>query len=227
MSDRLWQRLGAGCGIVYVVLLITAGSIVGSGDAAIARASADAAASAATAIGFSLEVFSFLFFLFFLGSLWSALRRAEGENGWLSMVAFASGLMSVTIKLASASSVFAALYRVREGLDPQIVRALLDMNDAAFSISFFPLVVLLVASGIVIIRSGALPRWLGWLAGLLAIALMGGGLVGVIYHSEDAGLPFLLFWLWIVMTSIVLMRRAGQPVPPVSGAFVTPPSAVS
>ena len=46
----------------------------------------------------------------------------------------------------------------------------------------------------------------------------GWGLMGTIYHSDDAGYPFLLFSLWIVVTSIVLMRRAGEPLPTVSTA---------
>ena len=87
MSDRLWQRLGAACGIVYVVLLLGGSSIGGTN----------------IQITFLMEILAFLFFLFFLGNLWSALRRAEGGSGWLSATAFGGGLMSVTIKVASAA----------------------------------------------------------------------------------------------------------------------------
>ncbi len=65
MSDRLLERMGAACGIVYVVLLIGGGRI-GGPDLQIA---------------FFVEVLAFLFYLFFLGTLWGALRRAEGGSG--------------------------------------------------------------------------------------------------------------------------------------------------
>ena len=198
MSDRLWQRLGAACGIVYVVLLIGGGSIGGSD----------------IRIVFFVEILGFLFFLFFLGNLWSALRRAEGGSGWLSATAFGAGLMSVTIKVASAAPVLAARYRAGDGLDPQLARTLEDINDASFYLSFFPLAVLLGAFAIVAIRSGALPKWLGWIAAALGLAFIAGGMSGSAdLHSEWAGLPMILFTFWVIAVSVVLIRRAGAPRP--------------
>jgi len=188
--------MGAACGIVYVVLLIGGGSI-GGPDLGIA---------------FFVEVLAFLFFLFFLGSLWGALRRAEKGNGWLSATAFGAGVMSVTIKLGSAAPVLAARYRAGEGLDPQLARTLQDINNASFALTFFPLAVLLAAFAIVAIRSGALPRWLGWIGAVLAVAFIGGGVAGSVnLESEWAGLPMILFTVWVIATSVVLIRRAGGP----------------
>ena len=196
MSEQLWQRLGAACGIVYVVLLISGGSI---GDPDIR-------------IVFFVEMLAFLFFLFFLGNLWSALRRAEGGSGWLSATAFGAGLMSVTIKVASAAPVLAARYRAGDGLDPQLARTLEDINDASFYLSFFPLAVLLGAFAIVAIRSGALPKWLGWIAAALGLAFIVGGMAGSAdLQSEWAGLPMILFTFWVIVVSVVLIRRAGAP----------------
>jgi hypothetical protein len=48
------------------------------------------------------HVLGYLFFLFFLGSLGSALRRAEGDNGWLSVAAFGGGLISLTIRFSGS-----------------------------------------------------------------------------------------------------------------------------
>ena len=203
MSERLWQRLGAACGIVYVVLLIGGGSIGGPD----------------IRIVFFVGILAFLFFLFFLGNLWSALRRAEGGSGWLSTTAFGGGLMSVTIKVASAAPVLAAHYRAGDGLDPQLARTLQDINDASFYLSFFPLAVLLAAFAIVAIRSGALPKWLGWIAAALGLAFIVGGMSGSAdLQSEWAGLPMILFTFWVIAVSIALMRRVGQPLPTVSAA---------
>ena len=195
MSDRLLERTGAACGIVYVVLLIGGDSLGGP----------------TSRVAFSLEILAFLFFLFFLGSLWSAMRRAEGGSGWLSITAFGAGLMSVTIKVASAAPVLAARYRA-DGLDPQLARTLQDINDASFFLTFFPLSVLLVAFAIVAIRSEALPGWLGWVAAVLSAAFLAGGLAGSADLAfEWAALPMLLYPFWVIATSIVLIRCAGEP----------------
>ena len=86
MTDRFAQTLGGACGILYVVLLMAGGGLGGPGSK----------------LAFSLEVLAFVLFLFFLGSLWGAMRRAEGGGGLLSATAFGAGVMSITIKLASA-----------------------------------------------------------------------------------------------------------------------------
>lgn len=157
-----------------------------------------------------MEILAFLFFLFFLGNLWSALHRAEGGNGWLSATAFGAGLMSVTIKVASAAPILAARYRAADGLDLQLARTLQDINDASFYLSFFPLAVLLAAFAIVVIWSGALPKWLGWIAAALGLAFIVGGMSGSAdLQSEWAGLPMILFTFWVIAVSVVLIRRAG------------------
>lgn len=122
--------------------------------------------------------------------------------------------MSVTIKVASAAPVLAARHRAGDGLDPQLARTLQDINDASFALTFFPLAVLLAAFAIVAIRSGTLPRWLGWIAAVLAVVFLAGGLAGSAdLGSEWAGLPMLLYPIWVVATSVVLIRRAGEPRP--------------
>ena len=197
MSDRLWQRLGAACGIVYVVLLMVAGNIGGP----------------TSTVAIFLVFLAFTFFLFFLGGLWDTLRRVEGGSGWLSATAFGGGLVAIAVKLVGDAPLLAARYRAGAGLDPQLARALQDMYDAAFLLHFFPLAVLLAAFAIVAIRSGGLPRWLGWAAAVISVALIAGAAVesANLESDEWAGLPFLLFLLWTLVTSVVLMRRAGAP----------------
>ncbi len=122
--------------------------------------------------------------------------------------------MSVTIKVASAAPVLAARYRAGDGLDPQLARTLQDINDASFYLSFFPLAVLLAAFAIVAIRSGALPKWLGWIAAALGLVFIVGGMSGSVdLHSEWAGLPMILFTFWVIAASVALIRRAGAPRP--------------
>ena len=212
MSNYLWQRLGAASGIVYVVLLLGGPSIGGPN----------------IQIAFLMEILAFLFFLFFLGNLWSALHRAEGGNGWLSATAFGAGLMSVTIKVASAAPILAARYRAADGLDLQLARTLQDINDASFYLSFFPLAAFLAAFAIVAIRSGALPKWLGWIAAALGLAFIVGGMSGSAdLQSEWAGLPMIVFTFWVIAASVVLIRRAGAVHPAGRSVPVAPASTPS
>lgn len=205
MTDHRAERLGAWCGIVYVVLLM-AGSALTATQARLA---------------FALEIVAFAAFLPFLGSLASGLRQAEDGDGTLSATAFGAGLMAVTIKLASAAPILAAR-DAPVGLAPQLAHTLQAINNASFTLTFFPLAVLLAAVTGVAVRSAALPGWLGWTAAPLAAALVVGGLVGgADLDSEWAGLPMPLFTVWVVAASVVLIRRAGRRPAPVGAA---PPS---
>ena len=210
MTDRLLERMGAACGIVYAMLIYVGSGIGGT----------------TSTVGISLVLLGLLFFLFFLGSLWATLRRAEGGSAWLSTTGFGAGLTAVTIGLGGAAPVLAARYRSGT-LDPQLARTLLDIEEASFFLTFLPLAVLLAAFAIVAIRSGVLPGWLGWFAAVLSAAFLFGGLAGSIdLEFEWAALPMLLYPFWVVPTSVVLLRRAGQPHPVERDAHVGPAAPV-
>ena len=227
MSNILWQRLGAASGIVYVAVLLAPDLIQGgpsdeptmTAAEAIAHSCAITTAAQPTdAVIPILHTLGYLIFLFFLGSLWSALRRAEGADGWLSAAAFGGGLVSLAVKFASGAASVAANSNACAGIDPQLWQVLQDMNSASHFTAFFPLAILSAASAVVAIRFGApLPRWLGWMSAVVAVALLVDGMAGTLY-ARDFGPSFLLFALWTVITSVVLVRRVGQPLPTVESA---------
>jgi hypothetical protein len=229
MSNILWQRLGAASGIVFVVLLLGPDLIQGGPSEEPTMTAAEAMAqSCATLTAAQLTtdaiypitfVLGYLFFLFFLGSLWSALRRAEGGDGWLSAAGFGGGLVSLAIRFSSGAIGVAAVHNSCAGIDPQLWQVLTnDVGGTALFFSFLPLAVLSAASAVVAIRFGApLPRWLGWMSAVVAVALLVDGMAGTLYHREFAP-SALLFALWTLVTSIVLMRRAGQTLPTVESA---------
>ncbi len=182
MQGRIWPRLGALSGILFVVLLFGPSS-TGS-DAQIVIV---------------LELIAILLFLPFLGYLYGVLRRAEGEGAWLSQTAFGAGLVDLTIKLGSIDPGFAAR---TQGLDPQIHDVLHTMN----SVAMLPIGVMMAAVAAVIIKTRVLPLWLGLLAALTAPAC----LVNGTFLDAEFGPAFLLFLLWVMLASIVLTLRAGR-----------------
>ncbi|HEU5103715.1 MAG TPA: hypothetical protein VFU22_32085, partial [Roseiflexaceae bacterium] len=126
---------------------------------------------------------------------------------WLSFVAAASGVVLVAIVGDGGWPL--AVFRRDEGLDPQIARLLFDQSNFAFANAWVMLAGMSLATGVVSIRTGALPRWLGW-AGIL----VAGGLLAARAVWASTGLvfiPFGLCYLWLIATSVVLTRRARAP----------------
>jgi len=213
MRNSGWEQIGAAGGIVFVVLQMVAQALIQVGGA---EPPFDAPAptiaaffmarnSQLFALGDYLSTLSLIAFVWFLGSLWSALCRAEGEPAWLSLVALASGLMIVATVSAGAGWPL-AVFRRDEGLDPQIARLLFDQGNFAFANAWAMLASLSLATGVVSIRTHALPRWLGWAGVLIA-----GGLLAARAVWASSGLvfiPFGLCYLWLFAISIVLIRRA-------------------
>ena len=186
MQGRIWPRLGALSGVLYVVLLM--GSTSTGSDAQIVIA---------------LELIAILLFLPFLGFLYGVLRRAEGEGAWLAPTAFGAGLVDLTIKLGSIAPGFAAR---TEGLDPQLHQALDKMNSVAFIATMLPLGVMMAAVATVALKTRVLPLWLGLMAAITAPACLINGM----FLDAEFGPAFLLFLLWVTITSIVLTLRASK-----------------
>ncbi len=186
MQEQVWPRLGAISGVLYVVLLFGPAS-TGS-DARIVVV---------------LELIGMLFFIPFLGYLYSILRRAEGEGGWLSATAFGAGLVDLTIKLGGIAPSFAAQ---QQGLDPQLHDALHKMNSVAFIVTMLPIGVMMAAVAVVILRTRVLPLWIGLLAALTAPACWVNGM----FLDVEFGPASLLFLLWVTVASIALTLRAGR-----------------
>src|SRR5512138_2608069 len=140
MSNSRLEQIGAAGGIVFVVLQMAAQALIQVGGA---EPPFDAPAetiaaffmarnSQLFALGEYLSTLSLIAFLWFLGSLWAALRRAEGEPAWLSFLAVASGVTLIAT-LAGAGGWPLAVFRQGEGLDPQIARLLFDQGNFAFA----------------------------------------------------------------------------------------------
>jgi hypothetical protein len=213
MNNTSWEQIGAAGGIVFVVLQMGSQALIQLGGA---EPPFDATAEAIVAffmarnsqlfaLGDYLSSLSLIAFLWFLGSLWSALRRSEGESAWLSFVAVASGLM-VVAAVSAGSGWSLAVFRRDEGLEPRIARLLFDQGNFAFANAWVMLASLCLATGIVSLRTGALPRWLGWGGVLIA-----GGLLAARAVWASSGLvfvPFLLCYIWLIAISVVLIRRA-------------------
>ena len=215
-TRRRWEQVGAAGGIVFVVLQLLSQALIQAGGSEPAFEASAAEIETffmnrniqLALTGGYLSVLSIVAFFWFLGALWARLRRAEGEPGWLSLVAFASGLAGMAAILGSGGWELAIL-RLGDGLEAEILQLLFDLGNFAFAAYWVALAGMLLAAGVVTIRDDALPRWLGWFGLLVAVALLA---VRAVWFTASGAkfLPYALFWVWLIAASISLIRRAGD-----------------
>jgi hypothetical protein len=225
VADARGRRWDAAAGIGFVVL-----GFVGFGAAGAPPKADDSSAEIAKffvdkrdelLLGNVLLLLAALFFLWFLGALRSYLRAAEGGEGRLSAASFGGGVAGATLLLAGAAALNAAAYRATgSGADPNLQRTLFDLSNALFAMAGAGFGVFAGAASCSAARSGALPGRLVWSGSAIALLqvltlttlfaksgeLAAGGLISFV--------PATLALLWVLATSILMMRRDG--VPPVT-----------
>jgi hypothetical protein len=221
MRIKPLDRIAALAGSAYVLLAIIGNDVLGN-------ASPDSTASA-HAIGAwwrshdpttrdwvsaFLELTALLLFPVFVIVLGWTLRQAERRATWLPWLVVGAGLLSAVIKLASAEPIY-ALARRNNQISDQLAAALVDMNAAAFVLTWALDALMLAGAGAVILQTRCLPRALGWSAVVVAPLLLASVPLG-----DNAPPIFLLALLWIVATSITLALRGARVASPLASAAV-------
>jgi hypothetical protein len=192
MSTPTLPRLAATCGIVFPIAMFVA-----AGDGSQFAPWRVIAAS-----------WALVLFLPFLAYLCSLLRRAEGEDGWLSTTALVAGVSGVLLKLTSHAPAFAIHHDHLAKATP-LYKALDDIAGAATVTCLYPLALCCAAVATAALRNRVLPRWLAALAALTAAALAVNG--GFLYAGSVPAL--LLFMLWTLLTGAILLRRTWSTTP--------------
>lgn len=221
MRDRDWERLGAATGALSVLLFI-----VGFG---IFPAPPDVDASASEIQSYYVDeqggiqaslvllTAALFFFIWFLGSLRSALRAAEGGTGRVSSIAFGGGLVSAGALFTLITLIGGAALRPEE-TTPEVTTAINDLAVVSGAPALAGLTALFAASAKVALRHGAFPSSIGRLLVLAALAqpfavgamltdsgiFAGDGILGLF-------LPVVAFGVAILATSGSLVQRAGGP----------------
>jgi hypothetical protein len=141
-------------------------------------------------------------FLWFLGSLRSALRTAEGGTGRLSAIAYAGGIVLAAAAAVDASIQFAVAESVGD-VPPGVTQTLSVLYNDFFLGFPVGLGTLLLAASLVILRTKALPVWLGWVAFVL----------GIVSLTPIGFFAFLVVLAWIAVVSVVLFQQQPGPTP--------------
>jgi hypothetical protein len=215
-TDRL-KRIGALGGIVFPVMqMIAQGFIqIGGAEPSFAAPASEILVffqnrnQGLFSIGAYIFILSLVALLWFIGALWDELRTIEGGNGWLSMVACGSGLVAASA-LTDPGGWPLAVFRINEGLDPQIARLFFDQGNLNFANLWVSLGSMVLAAGLIVRQTNRFPHWLGWGSIALAVGLF---LARAVWTSPVVFIPYMLFWLWLILFGILILRRGKKSQP--------------
>ena len=119
--------------------------------------------------GAFIGVAATLLLVFFGAYLRGVLRAAAPEGEILSLVAFA-GLVVVAIGFAIDTTILIALSEAADDINPVAVQSLQALWDNDFVPLLLGVLMFLWGTGLTVIRTGVLPKWLGWVMILLGVA---------------------------------------------------------
>jgi hypothetical protein len=205
------ERYAPAAGIVFVVVVIVATIVQGSppmiDDAPKEFGDYFADNDARIRWAQFINAMAVIPFLWWLGSLWPTLRRAEGGVPRLTVAATLGSVLAGTcVVIGSAVMSTAAFAR----LDPVSLKVFSTLSFTFFAAGAGGVATLVLASSVIILRSGALPAWIGWLGLLNGLVWIAAGLALV--STRDAvtfiGFPAFLLWLvWIIAVSLTMLRN--------------------
>jgi hypothetical protein len=205
------ERVAALTGVAFVVVAIIAAIIGGEPPDADSPVQEiiDHYADNKTSIqvGAFVGAAAMVLLVFFGAYLRSVFSAAEGRGGILSVLTLVGAAM-VAFGFAIDLTITVALTEAVEDIEPAAVQALQALWDNDFVPIALGILVFLIATGLSIVRYGVLPKWLGWVA--LVLAVIGFTPLGFI--------AFLGTGIWIAIVSVMLAMRArpaspGAPAP--------------
>ena len=106
--------------------------------------------------------------VFFGAYLRRFLRAGAGEGEMLSLVSFA-GIAIVAVGFAIDTTILIALSEAADDIDPVAVQSLQALWDNDFVPLALGVLLFLWGTGLSVIRSGVLPKWLGWVMIVLGV----------------------------------------------------------
>jgi hypothetical protein len=225
MSNDKHARQGAAGGIVFAILTLVGFAIVIPKPPDVDSSAATFAAyyvdhQNAIRAGLTIVGVGIFFYIWFLGSLRSALAAAEGGSGRLSSVAYGAGLIAGAALIVGLGAAETAAFRPND-VDPGVTRALNDFFVVLGAPAATALAALFAATAMVGFRFGALPGWAAGVSGLAAVGQLpavGTSLTTTGAFAADGALglfvPVFTLLIGVVAISVALMRSPEPSGPP-------------
>lgn len=207
------SKLAPLSGLAFLALVVAGGLYGGKPPSEKGLKSAEELSAAYAAQGDKLSIAVFLMglglvFLVYFGSvLKTALDSGSAESGCLSRAAFAGVIVFVVGAAIDFSLMVAMVEGAKNKVDPLVIQTLSTYWENDWVPFAVGILLLTSASAISILKFGGAPKWLGWLAALIAV-------VGLIPPIGWVAFP--AAGVWVLLASLALFLQAGKtPTPPV------------
>jgi hypothetical protein len=218
VDDAKWERWSALGGIVFVVLTLVAGLMPGTppktGDSAAKIAEFVTDKSGELRWAAYLGGLAIVAFFWFLGGVWRVLRRAEGGNPRLTVVAVIGAVFaSVMGTLGGLELAVLGITGVAGAGGTKTTRFLYILSTNVAVATVFGMAVFVGAFSAVILRSGFLPKVLGWIGAVIALLAIASG--GIVASTRDVFFDlsfgaFFAFSLWLLVVSVMMLLGRGS-----------------
>jgi hypothetical protein len=203
MSESRWARWAPLTGIAFIVLAVLSGILVGStpdtSDSPQQVLSFYNDHDGRVTAGALVAALGGVFLLFFVPVLRNALRTPAATGSILPDVVFAGGIVLVS-GIGVGSGILFTLGADADHLTADGAHLLNILNSDLFLPFVIGSVALIFAAGLAIIRTGGLPRWLGWVAIVIGIASL----------TPAGFIAFLVAGVWLGVVSVLLALRGGR-----------------
>lgn len=128
------------------------------------------------------------------------LRRYEGELPWRSV--FLAGAGATSVVTGQIGSWDAAVLRSSD-IDPQVSRYAYDLGNVSFANGWVATGAMAICAALLMLRARSIPNWLAWWALVAGI----GQVLARGFWSEDIALaPGALYWIWVPVVCVLLLR---------------------
>jgi hypothetical protein len=218
-TASVWERRAWAAGIVFVVALlaegvISAGLPINQDDSATKIARELQAHRHTVLVAAYFSAVYAVAFVIYLANLHDLLRRVSPLPGSLHSLALIGGVLLVAFHGVSDIGIYGLLggkiANYAANHDQGLSYTLYLLTFALDSVGDVFGSVFLIATGVLLVRIRALPRWLAWIA-LTAgtfLFVQGFGLGGVIgtYGLVLDLIGFVLFLLFVLLSSAILLR---------------------
>ena len=218
-----WQRLLALSGVAFAVLFVV-GWFASGGDAPDYRAADQDWTEWAednqwrSRIGAFVMLLAGFVFLHFAGTIRSVLGSAETarrSSAQLARVAFAGAITGIA-GMTMAIVIIASATSEGADADPVVSRAVATASAGPFLVSAMGFAALLMAAGLLTLRTGVFARWTGFVALLGALSFLIAFLTLIAGLGEDSVFGFgffpgvLALVIWSMATSIATYRAVSS-----------------
>ena len=217
MNKAMWDRVAPGFGVVFAVLFLLGFLLIGdspklddSAEEIVAYYDDERSKLLTVVVLFGLAIVAFLWFL---GSVVHTLRVGADES---RLAATALGAGAVTTALFGGIVLINAglAFQIAEDGDAGVVAALYDLAWVTSTLISYPVAALVGSTGIGALRGRLVPAWFGWASAVAAVAILVSGttFAGDGFWAPDgaynAYVAPVIFVAWVVVLSVLLLRRA-------------------